>query len=118
MNIIGFQNEEDILSSYEAPADALKDATLIFAMYGGGSYDGYSFILFHKDGKYYEVNGAHCSCYGLEGQWNPEETDIAFLEMRFFNDGPQSYMFCDHPEAKEALRHALFGVLIDKEYFS
>jgi hypothetical protein len=31
-------------------------------------------VIFEKDGKLWEVNGSHCSCYGLEGQWQPEET--------------------------------------------
>lgn len=28
---------------------------------------------FYKDGKYYSVYGSHCSCHGLEGQWDPVE---------------------------------------------
>lgn len=35
-----------------------------------------------KNNKYYEVNASHCSCYGLEGQWKPEETTFDVLLYR------------------------------------
>ena len=38
--------------------------------------------LFERDGKLYEVFGGHCSCYGLEDQWKPEETTTAALRYR------------------------------------
>lgn len=39
-------------------------------------------VAYRLDGKLYEVNGGHCSCYGLEGQWEPAETSVAALKMR------------------------------------
>lgn len=42
-------------------------------------------MLFEKDGKLYEVNGGHCSCYGLEGQWNPDDVMLEELENRLLN---------------------------------
>ena len=42
-------------------------------------------ILLEKDGKLYEVNGSHCSCYGLEEQWKPEEVMLSELENRLLN---------------------------------
>lgn len=38
-----------------------------------------------EDGKLYEVNAGHCSCYGLENQWTPEETNIEALKHRLIN---------------------------------
>lgn len=58
---------------------------LILAVYGGGSYDGCAFVLYQQHGKLFEVNGAHCSCYGLEEQWEPEETTWEALETRKFS---------------------------------
>ena len=46
-----------------------KEDSILFASYGGGSYDGDALVLFEQDGKLFEVHGSHCSCYGLEGQW-------------------------------------------------
>lgn len=49
----------------------------IFAAYGTPSYEGYATVIFYRDGKWYQVEGGHCSCYGLEDQWKPEEFDPA-----------------------------------------
>lgn len=56
----------------------------LLAFYGvtGGQYDFSAFVLFKRDGKLWEVNGSHCSCYGLENQWEPEETSVAALRHR------------------------------------
>lgn len=78
---IGFENVEDIEYNF-ACKDALKDAEVLFAVYDTGCYEGSAFVLFRKDGKLYEVNGSHCSCYGLEDQWDPEETLVESLEHR------------------------------------
>jgi hypothetical protein len=63
------------------------------AWYGYGDYDGSAFVLFERDGKLYEVNGGHCSCYGLEGQWDPEEVTMSELERRITKGdlGKESY---------------------------
>ena len=55
---------------------------ILLASYAYECYEGDAFVLFRKDDKLYEVNGGHCSCYGLEGQWSPEETTIEALERR------------------------------------
>ena len=80
--IENFKSLEDVISSYTAPDDALKGATVYLAWYGYGDYCGSSLVIFKKDGKLYEVNGSHCSCNGLEGQWEPEETTWKALSMR------------------------------------
>lgn len=80
--IEGFSSQKDIIDNYGAPADALKNAKVYLAWYGYGSYEGSSLVIFEKDGKLYEVNGGHCSCNGLEGQWKPEETSWEALDMR------------------------------------
>lgn len=55
---------------------------VLLASYSTGNYAGTAFVLFRKDGELYEVHGNHCSCYGLEGQWEPEKTSIEELEFR------------------------------------
>jgi hypothetical protein len=82
MYIENFKSNADIIKEFEAPADALDGAEVLLAWYGYGSYCGDSFVLFKKDGKLFEANGSHCSCYGLEGQWHPEETSVEALEKR------------------------------------
>lgn len=65
-----------------ADQEPFKGAEVLLASYGTPSYEGYAFVLFRRDGKLYEVNGSHCSCYGLEGQWDPEETTAEALRHR------------------------------------
>lgn len=55
---------------------------IIFASYGGRDYEGHALVLFEHDGKLYEVHGSHCSCFGLEDQWKPEETSWEAIAMR------------------------------------
>ncbi|MCK9505440.1 MAG: hypothetical protein M0Q95_14825 [Porticoccaceae bacterium] len=60
----------------------LDGANVLLASYGTPNYEGHAFVLFERSGKLYEVNGSHCSCYGLEGQWKPEVTAIEVLRHR------------------------------------
>lgn len=77
-----FIDNDSIIDAYRAPEDALKDATVYLAWYEYRDYSGYSWVVFEKDGILYEVNGSHCSCYGLEGQWEPEVTTWAAIAWR------------------------------------
>lgn len=62
-----------------------KDINILFASYRCASYEGEAWVLFEQDDKLYEVNGSHCSCYGLEGQWQPEQVSLKELEHRLLN---------------------------------
>lgn len=69
-----------LISNFEISESDLDGCEILLASYGeDGGWDGVAFVLFRRDGTLYEVNGSHCSCYGLEGQWEPEETSIAAL---------------------------------------
>lgn len=63
-------------------AKKLEGVNILLASYGTPSCEGYAFVLFKKDGKLYEINASHCSCFGLERQWCPEETTIEALKYR------------------------------------
>ena len=63
-----------LCKEYDITEEVIESIDIIYADYEYISYDGESFVLFSKYGELYEVNGSHCSCYGLEGQWNPEPT--------------------------------------------
>jgi hypothetical protein len=58
------------------------DAAIVFACYGISGYEGTALVVYEHDGQLFEVNGSHCSCYGLEGQWSLEPTSRAALAMR------------------------------------
>ena len=77
----------------EADLDGVE---IILASYTYEAYEGEAFVLFSKGGQLYEVNGNHCSCFGLsaqysygigsdETQWQPEKTSIKELQFRLSN---------------------------------
>ena len=57
----------------------IPEPDVLFASYQQEGYEGDALVLFKQDGKLYRVSGSHCSCYGLEGQWEPEETTVEAL---------------------------------------
>lgn len=63
-------------------SDEPKSVEVLLAYYDYEDYSGSAFVLFRKEGKLHEVNGSHCSCYGLEGQWEPEETTVEAITHR------------------------------------
>lgn len=77
-----FYNCWDDEGNYVIPDDFPSEEEILFAYYGREYYTGSAFVLFQRNGKLYEVNGSHCSCYGLENQWEPEETSWDALAMR------------------------------------
>jgi hypothetical protein len=83
-----FENVADVIGQFGAPADALDDCELLYAGYTYEDYSGSAFVLYRKGDKLYEVHGGHCSCNGLEDQWEPEETTVEALRMRPANSWP------------------------------
>ncbi|MNM12444.1 hypothetical protein D3C81_226180 [compost metagenome] len=61
----------------EADLDGVE---ILLAAYEYEDYDGHAVVIFKKDNQLWSVYGSHCSCYGLEGQWDPEESSISQLE--------------------------------------
>lgn len=72
-------------SDFEIGDKELEGVNILVASYTYESYEGSAYVLFERDGKLYEVHGGHCSCYGLEGQWDPEEAEIAAVRHRLEN---------------------------------
>lgn len=69
-----WDSEEDLLRDFEISKADLEGVEILLASYSYYGYEGDSYVLFRKDGKLYENHASHCSCYGLENQWEPEET--------------------------------------------
>ena len=78
----GFENANQVFDEYAASETERAGIEFIYALNDGEGYEGWSSVIFIKDGVLYEVNGSHCSCYGLEGQWRPEETSFKALMFR------------------------------------
>lgn len=69
-----------------APEFDLTDDNILFAWYEYLDYSGNAtVILIDNNGQLCEVEGSHCSCYGLEGQWKPQPVDWHQIAMRPVN---------------------------------
>ena len=77
-----FECKEDVIREFQIDSEKLEKVEILYACYSYGDYSGDTHVIFREDGKLYEVNGGHCSCYGLEGQWEPEETSVEAMLAR------------------------------------
>lgn len=77
-----FSSAESVFDQFQVDEDHRKGIKILFASYGGGSYDGEAFVLYEQGGTLWEANGSHCSCFGLENQWQGEHVVLDELETR------------------------------------
>lgn len=71
---------EGLISDFSISEADLDGVEILLAAYSYECYSGQAVVVFKKDSQLWTVNGSHCSCYGLEGQWEPEEASISQLE--------------------------------------
>lgn len=76
-----FRDKSSICLRFSIDESVLKGCKVLFAAYEL-DYEGQALVVFRRNRKLYEVNGSHCSCYGLEDQWTPEETTVEALRHR------------------------------------
>jgi hypothetical protein len=76
-----FNNWEDVLGHFEvSDTERFRDVCPLFATYDCEAYEGSASVLFIEKGKIWAVFGSHCSCYGLEGQWDPEDMPLSAIQ--------------------------------------
>lgn len=76
-----FGCEQNVLDEFQI--SSLYGYRILFAYYSYEDYSGNAFLLLEKNNELYEVNGSHCSCYGLEGQFEPEKTSLEYFQHIF-----------------------------------
>jgi hypothetical protein len=74
---------EALIEDFAIKTEDLQGVEILFAGYEYENYSGSAFVLFARGEKLWEVNGSHCSCMGLENQWEPEETLADAIRMRY-----------------------------------
>jgi hypothetical protein len=82
-------------------SETWQSSNILFASYGTDNYSGDAFVLYENGGRLYEVNGSHCSCYGLEGKWKPEETTLEAISHRLTSGTMGTDSYSDNEFAKE-----------------
>ncbi len=78
-------NQDEIFDRFVVGKDE-RNVSILFATYNYENWLGDAFLIVEKDGKLFEVHAEHCSCYGLEGQFTLEETNIKAIE-HYINNG-------------------------------
>lgn len=74
-----FSSWEEVISAYQL-SDHKTEPKYVLASYSVGGYEGSSIVIFGDSiDNLSFVHGSHCSCYGLEGQWDPEDTPLKSL---------------------------------------
>lgn len=68
---VNFSKWTDVQKDYKMQEPEPEEVLL--AYYSYEDYSGSSYVFYRNGDKYYYNHGGHCSCYGLEGQWEPEE---------------------------------------------
>ena len=85
----GFEYGEPTDSDKEKVTKYLDDYNVVIAYESVGSWgcDSSSyFLLQHKGtGVFQEIIGSHCSCYGFEGQFDPQEATLEYLKSDKFH---------------------------------
>ena len=72
-----FSSWEDVCRQFEESIPQPDE--VIFAVYDQEMYEGSADVIYRNGERFYWVSGSHCSCYGLEGQWDPEEYSAELL---------------------------------------
>jgi len=93
-----WNDKDQVAKDFETNLD---NVNILFASYSCANYSGDAFVLFEENNKLFEVNGGHCSCYGLEGQWEPEETTIEALNYRLNKGKMGTSNYSDNEYATE-----------------
>lgn len=80
------QLREHLASDWEADRATIDKFDILLAYESVGSWgcDSSAFLILRGKGggKLYEVHGGHCSCYGFEGQFEPEDTTASVMAAR------------------------------------
>lgn len=86
-----FANWNDVQNQFSMSEPEPED--VIIASYDIDSFQGSAFVVYRNGENYYTVSGEHCSCYGLEEQWEPEvytkELLISSLEKSKYLDNEE-----------------------------
>lgn len=67
----GFDNWTEVQLQFGTTTPEPEE--VILAEYEQEYYEGRALVIYRNGPKYYLNYGSHCSCYGLENQWGPEE---------------------------------------------
>lgn len=76
-----FKSKKEIVENFDLDKDLLNDYEVLFAGYDVEEYSGYAVVILkHKIHKtLHQVFAGRCSCDGLKGKFDIEDTDIRHI---------------------------------------
>lgn len=77
-----FTSVRGVEEAFGLPPLALDSYVLLFARYNDEGYEGEARVLYLDEQKIFEVAASHCSCFDLDGMWEPVEVTIEALRLR------------------------------------
>lgn len=102
-----FSSWDDVKREFET--DFPEPACVLFAAYEYEDYSGEALVVFDNGDGLKMVNGGHCSCRGLEGQWDIEDADAKQLRAEVSLDRDYRYGL------KARYRHEILSALDEYE---
>lgn len=79
----GFDDWRDIQRQFDM--DDPEPDEILYASYEHEYYEGWSTVIYRNGDNIYYNYASHCSCYGLEGQWDPEEYSAELFLLAYEN---------------------------------
>lgn len=64
-----FLDDKSVCDEFGIPD--LNGYTVLFAIYTNEAWEGEAWLLLEKNGELYISEASHCSCYGLDGAFDP-----------------------------------------------
>lgn len=100
-----WKNVSEQFGKYGSPEQIGDEPEYVFAWYNQDGYEGNAGVIYSYDKEnFFIVSGSHCSCYGLEDQWDPTEQSLEVVK-RIFKEGNQPFGFYGGvPMAQEWLK--------------
>lgn len=95
---------QDVERDFQLAKGSVAPDRVLLAAYdeSDAGYDGYADVVYRIGDRYFRVQAAHCSCYGLEGQWEAEEYSREEFLGALSRD---MFFFCgESAEVREELR--------------
>jgi hypothetical protein len=85
------QIQKKIMNEFQASEEDVKKYHYMIVYTDYGSYEGTGWMLMKEkqSGKLFDNHSSHCSCFGNEGQFTPEPTNLPYLKSKQFN--PSTY---------------------------
>jgi hypothetical protein len=101
---------EEIANEFQISRRVILKFNILVWSYKLGNYEGEAVLILQEkeSGGLYEVNASHCSCFGLEGQFDLEPTSIEELDFRIRNNSDYGL---EKDEFEHSFRNRLIAVL-------